>query len=343
MNAYMIVLTAGFTALAFCAQDYPVNFKTYTEMRAHLSELYAQEKFSEAAGLLIWAREEFPEDLFNNTFNLIVIYARMNKYEEGIKALQYALDRGVWFAPYYYEHEVLKPLKEQVGFQSIQERTETFMADAQEKAKPELLVVQPDEYDPEKYYPLFIALHGGSENIEIFKARWKSQKMSAEFITAYPQSSQVIAMNGFWWHGDIELAKKEICDAYEKVLAEYTVDTRNVIIGGFSSGGVAALEVVLSNAIPATGFIVLCPDWPESFSAEKVRDMKKRGVSGTIITAQLDERLPFHEKIIETFKREGLPHQFIVIPNIGHTYPDDLEDKIDHAIDHIRQVSIMKQ
>jgi predicted esterase len=342
MNAYILLLVAGFTVVAFCAQDYAATFNTYQEMRAHLTELHSQEKFSEAAELLLWAREEFPEYLFNNTFNLIVTYARMNQYENGIKALQYALDRGVWFAPYYYENEVLKPLKEQVGFSGILEQTETLIADAQEKAKPELLVVKPDKFDPEKTYPLFIALHGGSENIELFKDRWKSQKMLAEFIVAYPQSSQVIAMNGFWWHGDIELAKKEVAQAYERVVADNRVDTQQVIIGGFSSGGVAALEVVLSNAIPASGFIVLCPDWPESFSAEKVRNMKDRGVSGTIISTQLDERLPLHEKIIETFKRAGLPHQFVVIPNIGHTYPDDLEDKIDHAIDHIRAAGIIE-
>ncbi|UCG30042.1 MAG: hypothetical protein JSV53_11180 [candidate division WOR-3 bacterium] len=343
MNAYTLLLIAGFLAFAFCAQEIAATFKTYQEMRERLGELYLQQKYSEAAELLLWAREEFPDYLFNNTYNLVLMYARMDRYDKAIEALQYALDRGLWFAPYFYENEVWKPLKKQTGFNRIQEQSEMLKLKAQKTAKQELLVLTPDKFDPDKTYPLFIALHGGSENIEIFKDRWKSQKMSKEFITAYVQSSQVISWNGYWWHGDVELTKREIADAYKKIGDEYPVNKDSVIIGGFSSGGLAALEVVLSNTVPVAGFIVLCPDRPASFNAENVREAKERGTRGVLITGEQDERHPMHDEMVKIFEKEGLPHQYIVIPDIPHTYPEGLDEKIDAAIDHVRKASIIEE
>ncbi|KPK63610.1 hypothetical protein AMJ83_06185 [candidate division WOR_3 bacterium SM23_42] len=342
MNTSLFLCIACLVGIAYSTQEYDKSFTTYQDMRKHLGELYEKEKYEEAVDLLLWAREKFPDYLFNNSYNLALLYVRLGQYDKGIDALQYALDRGLWFSLLAFEPEPWAPLREKKGFQDIRDQCEALKQEAQKKAKPDLLVVTPEDFEPKKTYPLFITLHGGGENIELFKDRWNSQQMRKEFIVAYPQSSQVISMNGFWWHGDIELAKREIASAYQKVVNEYPVDTENVIIGGFSSGGVAALDVLLSNTIPARGFVVLCPDWPESFTAERIRDTKNRGIRGTLITTEMDERLPLHEKMVETFKAEGLPHQFIVTPNIGHWYPEDLDEKIDGAIDHIRQVGIIE-
>jgi predicted esterase len=342
-NVYILLLICGCTAFAFCAQYYDSTFKTYGEMRSHLIELYSQDKFGEAVDLLLWARDEFPDYLFNNTYNLILMYARMDQYEKGIPALQYALDRGTWFSPYLFETDLWKPLMEQPGFDAIRVQNETFKKKAQKNAKPDLLVVTPENFDPDKTYPLFIALHGGSENIRTFKDRWTSKKMSEEFITAYPQSSQIIAMNGYWWHENIELTRKEIADAYQKVISEYPVDKENVIIGGFSSGGLAALEIVLSDVIPVAGFIALCPDRPQSLNAENVKDAKNRGVRGVLISAEQDARRSLHDGMVGIFKNEGLPHQYVVIPDLAHTYPEDLDKLIDRAIDQILSVSIIEE
>jgi len=343
MAILMSYFVCGFTVLALCSEYYDTTFNTYQEMREHLGELYSQDKFSEAADLLIWARDEFPDYLFNNTYNLVLMYIRMEHYEKGNEALQYALDRGIWYAPFLFETELWKPLTELAGFENIRTQNEALRMEAQKKAKPELLVVTPDNYVSERTYPLFIALHGGSENIEIFKDRWKSQKMSQEFITAYPQSSQVIARNGFWWHGDIELTRKEIAEAYQKIVSEYPVDRENVIIGGFSSGGLAALEIVLSNVIPVTGFVALCPDWPESFTNENVKNAKNRGIRGVLITGKEDERHELHDKMVGIFKSEGLSHHYVILSELGHSYPEDLDKLIDQAIDQIRSISIIEK
>ena len=169
-----------------------------------------------------------------------------------------------------------------------------------------------------------------------FKDVWKSEKMSHEFITAYLQSSQIVAPNGFSWTEDIEIAKSEIIDAYHQIMREYSIDTDLVIIGGFSSGGIAAMEVILCHSIPVSGFIVLCPAKPEDFTDENILAAKQRNVRGTILTSEMDPRLSEQKEMAEDLKRLGFQYQFVVTPNIGHWFPDDLDARIDHAIDHIR-------
>jgi len=71
-------------------------------------------------------------------------------------------------------------------------------------------------------------------------------------------------MNGYSWTEEITTARSEISDAYYKVIKKYPVYEKEVIIGGFSAGAVAALDISLLNAIPVKGFISLCPGKSES-------------------------------------------------------------------------------
>ena len=325
------------TCLSFCQNQTPKKeFSNYQEMRAHFGSLYQAKEYQEAAELLEKHLDRFPDHLLANAYNLAFVYGHLEQYKEGIQALQYALDRGVWFSIYAFGQEAWAPYKELKEFDQILTQNETLRQEAQKLAKPDLLVVTPEGYKKEEKYPLFIALHGGGGNIADFKNAWKSEKMGNEFITAYLQSSQIVAPNGFSWTEDIEIAKKEIIDAYNKIIKEHSIYTDRVIIGGFSSGGIAAMAVTLCHSIPVSGFIALCPAKPESFTDDKILAAKVGNVRGTILTTEMDPRLSVQKEMVEDLKRLGFQYQFVVTPNIGHWFPKDLNVKIDHAIDHIR-------
>ena len=58
----------------------------------------------------------------------------------------------------------------------------------------------------------------------------------------------------------MEQAEKEITSAYEKIINKYAINTEEIIIGGFSAGGVASLETIFRGDIPfsiALGIILL--------------------------------------------------------------------------------------
>lgn len=337
MRATIILALVALLPIAACCQT-PAEgpaFTDYMEMRTHLGTLYEEERFAEGAQLLEWALERFPDHLQANTFNLAVIYCQLEENDRALGALEYALDRGTWFSTFTLEAEIWEPLRGSERFAKIETRNKAFRQEAQQGARPELLVVTPEGYDKTQTYPLFIALHGGGENMTDFKEVWTSPRMKTEFITAYLQSSLVVGVNQYSWTEDLEISAREIADAYRKITDDYPVAQDQVIVGGFSSGGVATLDVSLTDAIPLAGFIALCPAKPESFNEESVARAKERGLRGTLLTTEMDPRLPDQRQMAAILEKSSLPHQFVVTPNIGHWIPEDLGAQIDSAIGHI--------
>jgi predicted esterase len=338
----LCLLLLAANPLATQTQEKEKEFSTYMEMRKHLGELYQQKKLEEAADLLEWAITRFPDHLEANAFNLALIYGQLKEYNKGIKIFKYAFDRGVWFDANLFNQEVWAPVSEKEEFKKMLSRNEALRQKAQRHTKPEILVFTPEKYNRQKKYPLFIALHGGGGNIEEFRKVWKSKKLENEFITAYLQSSQIVSMNGYSWTEDIERAKKEIADAFFEIIKNNSVNENEVIIGGFSSGGVAALEVSFGYVIPVKGFVVLCPAKPSGFNNEMVREAKNRGLCGTLLTTEMDPRLPAQKEMADVFKAENFPHQLIITPDIGHWFPEDIDVQIDRAIGHIRKKVVAK-
>jgi len=197
--------------------------------------------------------------------------------------------------------------------------------------------VTPEGFVKNQEYPLFIALHGGNSNIANFKEVWVSETMNDEFITAYIQSSQVESMDGFGWTGDIEITRKQIQKTYQEITREYSIDEKEVIIGGFSSGGVAALDISFANTLSVAGFIALCPAKPDSYNEANLLDARERGVRGTILTTEMDPRLEVQKETVKMLESSGLKYRFVVTPNIGHWFPENLSALIDDAIEHIRK------
>lgn len=337
MRAVITMALILFSATRLGAQP-PAEpqFETYEDMRALVGTFYEEEKFEELAELLQWGREQFPDNLMANSFNLALAYVQLEQHERALDAFEYALERGTWFGTYSIGNEIWAPLKEHDRFAEIEAKNEALRLEAQKLAKPDRIVVTPEDFDEKKTYPLFIALHGGGGNMTEFKDVWKSEKLRKEFIVAYLQSSLVTGMNQFTWTEDIEITKREIADAYAALLEEYRIDKGEVIVGGFSSGGVASLEIAISNTVPMVGFVVLCPGRPETFTEETVATIKKNSIRATILTTEMDQRLAEQQEMAELLNRAGVPYQFIVTPDIGHWIPEDLDAQIDSAIAHIR-------
>ena len=338
MKKYLVlfVIICLFTQVFSQQSKKEFNYSDYTAMRKDLGVMFQQRNFTEAVQLLEWALKKFPDNVFANSFNLAVAYGNLKEYDKGIEALSFAHDKGYWFNIWTFNGDFWTPFKEFKEFEKITEKNEALRQEAQKNAKPELIIVTPENYSKEKSYPLFIALHGGGENIAYFKNVWVSKKLREEFIVAYPQSSQVVAMNGFSWTEDLSVAEKEIKDVYMRMKKDYRIKDSDVIIGGFSSGGMGAVEIVMNNTFPVSGFISLCPAKNESFTDENIRNAKERGIRGVILTTEMDPRVEVQKEMVELLKKEHFPHQFVITPDIGHWIPEDLNVKIDNAIDFIR-------
>lgn len=330
----VLTVLAGSLALLFAAAQERKAFADYKEMRAYLGELFQQKKYAEAAALLESVLDRFPENVLANTFNLAYARLLLNEPGKAVEALEEGHRRGVFYGLWDFTAKAWDPLRDLPRFRAFLEANEARIQAAQGKAAMTMEVATPEGYDPARKYPLFIALHGGGEGIADFRPVWTSPRLRAEFITVYVQSSQVASMRGFHWQ-DAALTRRDVRAAYERVLAGYPVDAGRIVVGGFSSGGYASLVTAFGDVVPARGFIALCPVVPDAIGDEDIRAAQARGLRGTLLTTELDNRVESQRAFVERLKGLGLMAEFRLTPNIGHWYPKDFETLLDEAIGNV--------
>lgn len=335
-NVWIFFCMMLWSGVLFAQEKEEYDFKNYMEMRAEFGKLFQQKEYDKAAKMIEWALPKYPDHIQANSSNLAFVYLNLENYEKSMAALEYGHEHGTWFNMYMLDGEIFKAVKETEQFKKIRAKNEEIRLQVQKSIKPDMLVETPEGYDPNGRYPLFLALHGGSSNAAAFKNIWVSDKMKNEFITVYLQSSRIVDIDGYSWTVDLNLSRKEIEDAYKKIVKEYPVNETEVIIGGFSAGGSASIESVLFDVAPFAGFIILCPPESKGVDMPKIRKAQKRGVRGTILSTEMDPSLPFQKELDRMMTEAGLKHKFIVAPNTGHWFPSDLKEQIDAAIEFIR-------
>lgn len=303
-------------------------------------ELYKETgKFEgkEALILLEKVLENFPESEYKKHLPDIMhrkamYYCRCEMYEECIDIAIDMVEQGFVCGPWLLR---MLPLKEDERYIKLKEKNDILLAQAQEKAKLEYVVNLPEGYTEEKQYPLFLAFHGGGENIDEFSDNWKPDAFVKNgFITVYVQSSQVSWHNHYNWN-NTPVFRNDIKTCYDLVTKEYSVDKECVIIGGFCGGAMPTVDITMTNVIPVKGFIALCAYVVESFTKENAQAAANRGVKGVFMEGENDESTPEVEEMTKVFDEVGLPYQHYINKGTGHWYPDDLSDKLEKALKFI--------
>ena len=212
-----------------------------------------------------------------------------------------------------------------------------LLAEADKQSKADYRIYLPDSYTADQEYPLFLALHGNGGNIDEFSDYWKADIfLQNNFIFVYLQSSQV------WWHGsygwteDMIQARKDIANSFKIIKEKLSIDEDCVLMGGFSGGAIATLETVLSDLIPIKGFIGVSPGTnPPSFSRESLLKAAQRDIRGVLMEGEAMIPVPNQEEMTEGFHQVGLDYKYIINEGIGHWFPDDLSEKLEHSLEFI--------
>lgn len=312
----------------------------FYEMDKAIDVLYDQERYEEALELFRTSVPELPpEEADEFRFELMwiecMLYTRCGKYDECFKVIKQAVDNGLAF-PLHFDR--FDPLRNMDGFKALEEHNAKLVALENSKAKTTYKVLLPENYDPNKKYPLFMALHGdGISNIREFSQYWKPDVfLSSGFIFAYLQSSQVICHNGYGWLDDPDKANKDILSCYSAIANAYSVDPDRVLIGGFSGGAIESIHFTLSDVLPVKGFIALCPELiPKAFTYENVNRAAQAGVKGAVMEGELVLPVANEDEMMRTFDELGLPIQYTINKGIGHQAPDDFDVKLGKAISFI--------
>lgn len=319
-----------------------MKYTNFKEFEKDYSIPYIQQKYEEVLDLLnhavdVLPKEEYEKNLFILMLDKARLYSDMSNYKGCLQTFIEMTELG-FACPLGWKR--FEPLKKEVRYKELIEKNELLLKEAKKNAKFKFEIHLPKDYTEEKQYPLFLNLHGdGADgNIGDHSWYWKPEALVEKgFIVVYPQSSQVYCHNGFGWLIDPLTARQEIKACYEDVAREYSVDNERVIIGGFSGGSMAAADITMFNVIPVRGFISLCPgEKMKTFNKDQTEDAMKREIKGVIIEGE-DDIEPSVKDVLDEFNEVGFSHQYHIMKGVGHWYPDDLDKRVNEALDFILQ------
>ncbi|MCK4260974.1 MAG: hypothetical protein KAX49_18510 [Halanaerobiales bacterium] len=312
-----------------------MKYSTFKELYKDVSILGDQQKCSEALNLLKQALENFPTNEYQEHFSEIefakaTLSYECGMYEEYIQILTEIIGQGFAYPQKYLN---IMPVSDE-RFLKLKEKNLMLLNQAQKQAKLEYEVHLPEGYNEKKKYPLFLALHGNGGNIKEFSDYWKPNRFTERgFIFAYVQSSQIWWHNGYGWTKNLSIARKDIQHCYDLISQQYLIDSEYTLIGGFSGGAIASLDITMANVFPVNGFVLLCPGLnPESFTKEKVVYAALRGVKGVLMEGELLAPVQSQEEMISLFREVGLQYKYIINKGIGHWFPDNLSEELENGL-----------
>lgn len=317
-----------------------MKYNKFIELDKEIDGLFEQKKYNEALILLEDGLKTLPEqELKDNSFlvmwDKIVVYTSCEKYDEAFGIVRQTIEDG-FSLPLHYPR--FKFLQQKSGYDDLKARNDKLISELKKSAKAEYKVYVPDNYDPMKRYPLFMALHGdGMCNMQELSGYWKPDIFLANnVIFAYIQSSQVNCHNGYGWTYDLKTARMDIKYCYDSIASRYPIDESSILIGGFSGGAEASVDFTMSHIIPVKGFIALCPEIKtEAFTEENVKLAAERGVRGVFLEGELVLPMESEEEMLKVFDEVNLPYEYYINKGIGHRAPDDFDDKLNHAVKFI--------
>jgi hypothetical protein len=80
---------------------------------------------------------------------------------------------------------------------------------------------------------------------------------------------------------------------------------------------------------------ILCPEVPTTIGDEDILAAKARGLRGTLLTTEADNRVERQRTLMDRMEKLCLPAVFHLTPGIGHWYPEDFETLLNGALGRI--------
>lgn len=322
---------------------------SFKETQARIQTLYQQKEYQAAYEMATRLVEQHPEQHLLFQYWRMSTAARLGNHQQALDILASELKQGNWYADFL--------LRKNPSYQSLQGIPEFghLLQINQELRQHEfqqifpLLTIRPQGgcQSSANPCPLLIALHDHASTAQADIENWQPAAM-AGWIVAVPQSSQAMWRGAYIWD-DLQVTLAEIQKHYQQLTGTYAVDPSQVILGGRNTGALAALHLALSEALPATGFLILATaaafqdgvlNWEAPIADYQAREAN-RSVRGYAILVGYDD-----EKAIETlqlameaFIQAGIPAAFEIIPEFDKPNSPEYELAFQNALEFLQESS----
>jgi len=312
----------------------------FEELAEKIQQHFADQTYAEGLSLASEKITDYPEEFATINYWRICLAARLDNFAVANKILESTLASGIWYS------DVL--LRQSPSLASIQGEGEfERLAEISQQLREAdggdipLLVSRPKEAckpgDPG--CPAIIFLHGNMDTAQNNFQHWAHLSASG-WLVITPQSSQGMWTGSYMW-ADTPTTTKEIMHHFQSVSNQYSIDDRQLILGGFSMGAEMALMMALKGDLPARGFILLGPggplmadvrEWQPVIDRSRAKDLR-----GVIWMGEQDDTIPRDNVrlLAKMLNTGGIPTLLKSFPGLGHAYPPEIEQEAELALDVI--------
>jgi len=310
----------------------PANFEA---CRSRVIRLYREEGYAEALQVVLNAAPRFPEHASEIALWQACLHSVTGAPDKALDDLRIALNNGCCWHPATLRDPDLNLIRDRGEFHDILKRSALLIESLDDMPHPDPVVLTPRAIGPKASG--LIALHGADGN-EHFIEHWRAASETGA-IVAIPLSSRHQTREHLWWGDpaggvDLEYARGQLAELRNVLVARYTLDPRQIILGGFSQGGRLAITLALrQDPVPARGFVCVAPALRDLAPLrELLIRVERSDLRGWLLTGNEDWCLGAIKEFHGAMTARGLACELVVIDGLGHAFPEAFEDYLRSAV-----------
>lgn len=266
-------------------------------------------------------------------YNIACCYSLLGNEKQALIWLNKAIDVGMYN---FDQDEDFNNIKKSKGYKKALVRSSKLLEKIKNRTY-EPVVLLPDGFDPQKKYPLLIAMHGyGGEPVNFSRA-FKTAGSKKGYIICCPYAPEVMGKTSFNW-GEWEQADRRIMETIAFLKAKYKIDEKKMIIAGFSQGGYYSYYMGLKHPDLFIGAIPIGPgydsDLEPMLAGAADAKMKFYVLMGEL---EPEERIDDNIRAIKQFTKVGITASFNFFSGVGHAMPGDSDFELQRAIEWIEK------
>lgn len=310
------------------------TFDSYNALWTRILALYEAGEYATAFELAVAGIAQFPDQANHLHVAASTQAAIQGDAETAVRLLRETLARGYFVSELQWGDPDFDPIRENPDFMAVQAESARLRAAAQANARPELLTILPGVVIPDPV-PLVLVLHGNLSSVRWHRAHWGTAAR-AGWLVALPQSDEVAGMDtegnlGYVWD-DEPRATSAITGAFGALGRAYPLVSAQTVIGGFSRGAEMAVQMAVTGAVPARGFVAVCPGGPLSEEPDQWEPIIAQGhgrdLRGLVIMGEMDRFTAGTERMVELLKDAGVRVKFERHAELGHDYPAGFAERL---------------
>jgi len=304
---------------------------TFSALHAEVDRLRETGDGPGALGLLTRSEPLFPPQAALTRMLRIELLATMGRTSEAIELLRDGLDRGFRYRGRWLRHERFAALASELDFSGLAERSDAQYDIAQADARPDLTTLVPPGTAADGS-AMIVVLHGNNRTMQDTVPSWLSVVQDG-WVLAVPQSSEIATTPGFFLWNDRDRAAKDIETHLATLRSRFSIDQSRFVLGGFSMGARLALELGLSERLPARKLLAIATWLPDLqaltdlFGAPSARASRVYVVVGRHDTSGYDGSM----RLVDHLKALGGSAD-IEVHDGGHEEPDDMPATLGRAL-----------